>query len=209
MASARAVALTLTAAGLAGVLASCTSTANISDVYTALDANGDRKRTTFYTDSTSLHCVVEAGIGRPDATIDVLVRQLQGYDLDTNNFYGTNRVTANIENLPAPATGVQKIDMSIAPLPPDGTDASTSGNNDIPFQAGHFACEAYLDGQLQQTAIFNVDFPPCPTSFITPGSACYGYYRATAVCKRYGDSSNDPKGTLCHCTKDMGWACDP
>lgn len=205
MAFARAVALTLTTAGLAAVLASC-STANISDVYTADDADGNYKRTTFYTDSNEVHCVIEAGIGRTDATIDVLVRQLQGYDYLKNVFFTTNRVIANIEAQPQPADGIQKIDMQLDPLPPDGSSTSTTG--DIPFPIGHFQCEAYLDGDLQRTAVFNINFPPaCPDSFITPSSICFGFYPLSQVCKRYGNTS-DPNQGNCTCTADQGWMCD-
>ena len=67
---------------VASALPACTSTANISDVYMALDGDGNRKRNIFYTDTQSIHCVVEAGIGRDGATVEVLIRQVQRFDLD-------------------------------------------------------------------------------------------------------------------------------
>ena len=206
MALARATALTLTAGGLAAVLASCTSTANISDLYTATDATGDHKRTTFYTDSVEVHCIAEAGIGRPDATIEIYVRQLQGYDYLNNNFFPTNRVYAYTQAQPTPGDGIQKVDVSIIPLPPSGNLADATG--DVPFEVGHFQCEAYLDGVLERTTVFNIDFPPtCPESYITRNSLCFGYYKLNQVCKLYGDSSDPGQGN-CTCTVDKGWSCD-
>lgn len=195
----------LTTAGLAAVLTSC-STANISDLYMSTDGSGDHKRTTFYTDSVEVNCIAEAGIGRKDATIEVIVRQLQGYDYLKNTFFATNRVYAYTQAQPAPADGIQKVDVSIIPLPPGGNLAAATG--DIPFEVGHFQCEAYLDGDLERTTVFNINFPPtCPESFITPTSLCFGYYPLNQVCKKYGDSS-DPNQGNCTCTVDKGWSCD-
>jgi hypothetical protein len=197
--------VTVAAAMLLGfvvaLVPACGSTANISDVYTALDANGDRKRDTFYTDSKEIHCVVEAGIGRRGVTILTLVRQLQAYDFVADRFFDTNRVTANVESAPEPQDGIQKEDTTLSPSAPDG-----SQDQGAPFLPGHFQCEAYLDGTLERTVTFNVDFPPCPSATILPMGICYGFYKANAVCPRYGLTSTDK--TTCRCDAAAGWACD-
>ncbi|MDB4944983.1 MAG: hypothetical protein JWP97_4517 [Labilithrix sp.] len=198
--AARILALTLSTVTLGGILASCTATANLSDIYTALDGNGDRQRDTFYTDSKEIHCVIEAGIGRRGVTIESLIRQLQGYDFSADRFFDTDRVAANVEVAPTPQDGVQKVDLVLSPSAPDGSAA-----DDAPFLPGHFICEAYLDGKLERSAVFNVVFPPCPASSILPTTVCYGFYKANTECPRYGLTSDDP--ARCVCDPVKGWQC--
>ena len=186
---------------LCGVVASCTTTARVSDVYMALDGSGDRKRTVFFTDSKEIHCIVEAGIGRRGVTLETIVRELQSYDFVADRFFPSDRVSANIESAPTPADGIQKTDLSLNPHAPDGSDAAGA-----PFSPGHFQCEAYLDGVLAQTAVFNVDFPPCPASAIRPATTCFGFYKQNAQCPRYGVTSRDP--AQCRCSSTKGWECD-
>ena len=182
-------------------LAACTSTARVSDVYMALDGEGDRKRTVFFTDSKEIHCVVEMGIGRRGVTIEALIRQLQGYDFVGDSFFPTDRVVANAENSPTPGDGIQKIDVVLTARAPDGSEADGQ-----PFPQGHFQCEAYLDGKLEDTTIFNIEFPDCPASLITPGTLCYGFYKQNLACPKYGLTSKDP--AKCRCSTAKGWECD-
>lgn len=186
---------------LCATLASCTSTARVSDVYMALDGNGDRKRSVFFTDSKEIHCVVEAGIGRKGVTIEAIVRELQSYDFVADKFFPSDRVAANVEAAPTPGDGIQKTDVVLKPHAPDGSDASGA-----PFPPGHFQCEAYLDGSLEQTAVFNIDFPECPTAAIRPATTCYGFYKKNTQCPRYGATSRDP--AQCRCSSTKGWECD-
>jgi hypothetical protein len=187
---------------LAGALTSCTSTARVTDIYMALDGNGDRKRNVFFTDSKELHCVIELGIGRPGTTVEAIVRQNQSYDFIADRFFDADRVLANVESAPKPQEGIQKLDLALKAKGPDGSDADGQ-----PFPPGRYQCEAYLDGHLEQVSIFNIDFPPCPTASIPPGSLCYGFYKKIDVCPKYGDTSRDP--ARCRCTFDKGWECDP
>lgn len=187
---------------LAGALSSCTATARITDVYMALDGNGDRRRNVFFTDSKEIHCVVEMGIGRPGTTVTAIVRQDQSYDFIADRFFEADRVLANAENGPTPQEGIQKVDVVLKPAAPDGADAPGS-----PYPPGRYQCEAYLDGQLQKVSIFNIDFPPCPTASILPGALCYGFYKKLDVCPKYGDTSRDP--AKCRCSALKGWECDP
>ena len=194
-------ALVVTSAVLLPTLASCTATARVSDVYMALDAAGDRRRSVFFTDTKEIHCVVEMGIGRKGATIETIVRELQAYDFVADRFFATDRVIANVEASPTPADGIQTLDVVLKPKAPDGSDT-----NDGPFLPGHFQCEAYLDGKLEQTAIFNVDFPDCPASTIQSGTLCFGFYKQNLECPRYGVTSRD--SAKCHCSTATGWVCD-
>jgi hypothetical protein len=200
LAPARIGALAVTSLLLLGSLASCTSTARINDVYMALDAEGDRRRSVFFTDSKEIHCVVEMGIGREGTTIESIVRQLQAYDFEADRFFETDRVAANTEAAPQAGTGLQKLDITLKPSGPNGEDATGE-----PFPPGRFQCEAYLDGKLEQVAIFNIDFPPCPQASIRPGSLCYGFYKKDLECPKYGVTSRDP--LACGCRIGTGWEC--
>ena len=182
-------------------LSSCATTARVSDVYMALDAEGSRRRNVFYTDTKEIHCVAEMGIGRPGVTVEAIVRQRQSYDFIAVRFFEADRVLANAENSPQPQEGLQKLDITLKPSGPDGEDATGS-----PFPPGRYQCEAYLDGHLEQVAIFNIDFPPCPTASIVPLSLCYGFYKKLDVCPRYGVTSRDP--AHCRCSEIAGWECD-
>jgi hypothetical protein len=190
----------ITSVMLIGTLVACTSTARISDVYTALDSNGDRKRSVFTTDSKEIHCVVEMGIGRTGATVNAFIRQLQAYDFETDKFIEVDRGQAEAENSPSPQDGIQKLDVSLKPSAPDGSDGSG-----LPFPPGRFSCEASLDGELEKSAIFNIDFPPCPDTLIIPATICFGFYKAKQQCPRYGNTSME--SASCTCDALAGWVC--
>lgn len=197
----RTAALVIPSLLVAGALSSCTATARINDVYMALDAEGDRKRSVFFTDTKEIHCVVEMGIGRDGTTIEGIIRQLQSYDFEADRFFDADRVAANIEAAPKRAVGIQNLDIALTPRGPDGEDVQ-----DAPFPPGRFQCEVYLDGELQQVAIFNIDFPDCPQAAIKPKSPCYGFYRKDLQCPKYGITSRDPLS--CTCRVLDGWECE-
>ena len=185
---------------LLGTLVACTTTARITDTYMALDGAGDRKRNSFFTDTKEIHCVVEMGIGRAGVTVSAYVRQLQAYDFAADKFFEVDRGEAEAENSPSPGEGIQKLDVTLKPAGPDG-----SAVDGAPFPPGRFQCEASLDGELQKTSIFNIDFPPCPDVMILPGTQCFGFYKNNTVCPRFGASSRD--ATVCSCSITKGWEC--
>lgn len=200
LAPARIGALAVTSFLLLASVASCTSTARVVDVYMALDGQGDRKRNIFFTDTKEIHCVVELGIGRTGSTVETIVRQLQAYDFEADRFFETDRVVANAEAAPQPSQGLQKLDITLKPAGPNGEDASGE-----PYPPGRFQCESYLDGALEQVAIFNIDFPPCPQASIRAATLCYGFYKKDLQCPKYGVTSRDP--LTCTCRVLDGWEC--
>ena len=181
---------------LAVVATSCSQTANVTDVYTALDGDGARKRNEFFTDTKEIHCIAEAGIGRPGVTIEGLIRQTQRYDFEQSQLVEADRVVANVETSPEPGQTLQKIDLVLEKPGQQG--------DEVPYVPGRFVCEVRLDGELAGTATFNVLFPDCPTSAIAPGSFCLGFYEPNRQCPRFGATSNE-EGT-CSCTL-TGWDC--
>lgn len=181
----------------------CTQTANVSDVFMALDGEGDRKRLEFFTDTSEIHCVTQIGVGRPGVTLEVLIRQIQGYDAEANRFFDTDRVFAYVEVTPSPADGAQLVDFPLTPL-----NAAGEPDDEAPFPAGRFQCEVRLDGKLEGVALYNIRFPPCPTSALAgrPDKAvCQGFYEVGRECPAYGLESRDPD--RCRCTNAGLWDC--
>ena len=189
-----------TALTVLGVSTSCARTVNVSDLYTALDGDGNRKRNVFYTDSTEIHCIAEVGAGRSDATIEVVMRRIQTFDFQQGRFVDSDAISAPSEFVPSAGDGVQKFDAQLAQ-----TDAQGNPTEGGPFVAGRYVCEARLDGDLVKTVTFNVDFPPCPDGFIAASSVCFGFYTAGTRCPKNGLLSSDP--AQCTCDPVTGWGC--
>jgi hypothetical protein len=176
----------------------CTSTARISDVYMSLDSDGARRRSEFYTDSKEINCVAEYGVGRDDVTIEMLIRYVQ--DFDGRDFRNINTVTNSLETHPQRTKDVPgKISLAIVPIDEKGQE-----QKDLPIPAGRAQCEVYLDGSLEKTVVYNVKFPPCPTTFIKAGAVCRGFYALGTNCPAAG-ASGDPTPT-CSC-EETGWKC--
>src|SRR5437868_14056186 len=93
----------------------CSKTANVTEVFTALDSAGFRKRNEFFTDTKEIHCVVKAGVGRPGVTLEAFVRQLQAYDFPTNKYVPVNRVLAYAEEQLQAGNGQQNVDVGLSP----------------------------------------------------------------------------------------------
>ncbi len=181
----------------------CTATANVHDVYMALDGNGDRKRNVFYTDSTGVYCVAEVGIGRQGVTIETTLTQLQHYDFVTNQFVDAVRGAAYQEQTPSPNDGIQKLAVKFTPEAPDSDAGTPSG--DVPYPPGRYVCEVKLDGEVAGRAIFNIIFPPCPFTLLKPGGQCFGFYPGGQNCPLYGLEATEP--AKCVCDPLKGWQC--
>jgi len=184
---------------LLGVLTSCSATARVLDVYTALDGQGDRKRQVFFTDSTELHCVVEAAFSRRGATMVIWFRQLQAYDRSNGKFFDTDRVIGRSEFAPGTGEGRQFFDTRLVSLGPDGQPA-----DDAPLEPGRYQCEVLLEGKLEDEAVFNIIFPDCPDAEIVDKSACFGFFEEGRECPRYGLTSGDR--AKCNC-RGLLWEC--
>lgn len=185
------------------LLVACSTTARISDVYTALDEDGFRRRDVFFTDTNEIHCIAEAGIGRPDVTIEGVIHQIRAYDFANNKFFETDRYLGYAELQPKKAegnaSGPTKIDLRLERVGPDGKP-----KDDAPYVAGSYVCEISLDGEQQGRAAFNIDFPPCPTAIIPNGTRCFGFYPNATECPKFGEKSADP--AKCKC-QETGWEC--
>lgn len=196
--------------------ASC-STANIVDVYTAIDAGGVRRRSLFFTDTRTIHCIVEAGVSRRGSTLEILIRQIERLDPVTSALVPADRVHKRQEY--ATATGGE-LELFSAQLEPNedraaagaadaGADGGAGDGNDgpseVPNEPGVYQCEAYIDGKRHGgTASFRVEFADCPPAEIVTGMFCRGFYQQGRECKRFGESSSEP--AVCACRGNF-WEC--
>jgi hypothetical protein len=194
----------VSAVGVAVLVASatpaCTATANVTEVYTSLDSDGARRRNEFYTDTKDIHCIAEAGIGRDGVTIEGFIRQRQVYDFRQDRFVDVDRVLAYSEAGAQKSEGPFKFSLKLAKRDPSGAELEGA-----PYPAGRYECEILLDGRREGTAIFNVQFPPCPPAVILQGQTCYGFYKQNDLCPAAGESGD--KEPTCSCDEKVGWRC--
>jgi hypothetical protein len=185
------------------LLPSCSQTANVTEVWMALDSDGSRRRNEFFTDTKEIHCVSKAGIGREGVTVEAFIRSIQLYDFGTNRFEPLDAIVAYAEFKADRSQQPATFDLELTARDPRKGEGASS-DEDVPFFPGRYQCEILLDGELEGTAIFNIGFPPCPPAFIVPGSECFGFYRENDLCPAYGASAApEPK---CSCTL-QGWQC--
>lgn len=182
------------------MLPACSQTANITEVWMALDEEGHRRRNEFFTDSKEIHCVATAGIGREGVTVEGFIRQQQAYDFATNAYVPIDRILAYTEFSPDRSEEPVTIDLQLT------TEAGEGGGEDPPFVAGRYQCEILLDGALEGTAVFNIEFPPCPPAAIIAGTRCFGFYRENDECPAFG-ATGAPTPT-CRCSQAEGWRCN-
>ncbi len=183
----------------------CSTTANINEVYTALDSDGARRRSTFFTDTQEIHCIAEGGFGRQDVTVEGFIHQVVAYDFQANKLFGTDRYLGFADIHPQvnrDQKGPTRIDLNLGRVDKNGKESDSA-----PFVPGSYECQIALDGTIVKTARFNVDFPTCPPAFIIPNGPCFGFFTNKTECPKYGLLS-DPK-LSCRCTADKGWDCDP
>lgn len=190
---------------LAGsVLPSCADTANVSDVWVSIDENGARRRKVFYTDSASVTCIAQVGVGREDVTFEMLMRRVAEAPPGTDDFEATNKVILANEFHPDPTPGgPTTIALTLTPTRVD-EEGRLQEDTEAPFTPGSYVCEVYIDGKKAKQAAFNIDYAPCPTIVIQQGLPCAGFYMTGKECPASG-ASGDPEPT-CACT-DRGWEC--
>jgi hypothetical protein len=185
---------------VASIAPACSSTANISDVWTALEGDGARRRNVFFTDTKEIHCLVEMGIGRDDVTFELIIRARQVYNPATRGFDNLNFVALYHEERPPRTDGTPRVvSTQLVPVGADGQPAE-----DAPYPAGRYECEAYIDGVLQGSAVFNVGFPPCPPAAIPNNARCGGFYEEGKDCPAFGDTGD--QDLRCRCVGGV-WQC--
>jgi hypothetical protein len=199
---------------LVPLTSACSQTANVDDLFMSLDADGSRRRTDFFTDTVSINCIAQMASSRADVTLEVLIRQTARFDFDQQQSLSANRVLAASELAPGVTNGA-----TLEAVPLEKVDAQGKPSDALPYPAGSYTCEAYLDGQKQKTVNFDVQFPPCPDATILSGQPCKGFYRIDDKCPEFGASSTE--NVHCTCTANNlpidpqmnptggNWVCEP
>jgi hypothetical protein len=198
------VPIALTALVVLSSAPACSNTAGVSEVYMSLDGDGSRRRDTFFTDSTEIHCIAKAMFGRPDVTVRGTFHRKKQYDFKKDTFVDVDAYSGGIDLHPNRTSGQKEptvLDFSFARV-----DSSGTPSDKIPYLAGHYTCEIELDGEIAKSADFDIIFPECPLSQLTTGSTCLGYFRAGDQCPKNG-LKGDPNPT-CECDDKTGaWKC--
>ena len=171
------------------LLGGCKSV-GIKDTYAALDAQGERKRSVFHTDTPAIYCVMEMASGVEDVTVVARLRANALYDRLTGDRVRVGTIVGAEEQ--APGIG-EDIAISFLIKKPMGFDF---------YPAGDFSCEFLIDGELEATVDFEVRFPSCPFAPIETGTSCAGLVLLESECP-------GPIGDTCVCTGDeASWQCE-
>lgn len=193
------------AAGVVSSLTACPiATAGVFDAYMSID--GTRRQNTFFTDTKNIACTVDVrGAENRPITTEILIRQEQVLNLQ--------RAAQNV-NVVLTYTDFSGVGKQTVALKPDADGGTSGGEKPVPFPAGRFRCEVYLDGKLVETLPFNVDFAPCPPQLIQAGAVCGGFYEGGRSCPRGGAGvigANLPETNIgrCTCSGESGavWVC--
>jgi hypothetical protein len=175
----------------------------IRSVYMALDGQGDRRRNSFFTDTTNIFCDADYAANRRDTTFNALIR----YVVDANGA-PVDVVMAIGELAPGISHGVMSLTWP-RPMDPMGGVQ--------PFPKGKYRCEYYVDGidpktgvsskmrVIQGTADFTVEYINCPVAGAVAGTKCAGYVAP-------GSGSNGCLNALnmkqaCNCDGTGFWVC--
>ena len=170
----------------------------------ALDEDGSRRRGVFFTDTTNIFCVAQVGVGRPDVTLEILIRQVASAPIGTDAFESVNAVVAANEFHPElTKERPTLVAMSLVPTSLD-EEGRVVEDTQAPFNAGSYKCEVYLDGEKVKSVDFNVDYPSCPTTVIHQGTPCLGYYTLNKECPASGLTGDQDLTCICEAS---GWNC--
>jgi hypothetical protein len=170
-------------------------TAGVAHAFMALDSEGGRQRTTFFTDTNQIWCDVQYSSGRTDLTIDVQIRATSLWNDQLQTLVPVDEVIANGEVAGQVGmelvTGFQwtQVDATGSPAP--------AGM--VPYPVGNFVCDVSLDGQPEASLPFAIEYPACPVAPAATGAPCAGWVKSGSACP-------DAFGNMCVCQED-GWLC--
>jgi hypothetical protein len=181
---------------LASALIGC-NTAGFKRVFMSLDEQGSRKRTTFYTDTSTIYCVGELVSGRADVTVQSTIRAKTLYDPVSNAMLPAPGIGWLGEAAPGKTEGT----FVSFELVKSGTGAGHASEKG-PYSVGNYSCELAIDGQFEDAVEFAIAFPSCPMLPPVPGQLCAGWVRERSRCEGAGARS-------CTCDGTSGaWQCD-
>jgi hypothetical protein len=185
------------------------ATAGVQTAFMALDTQGDRQRTEFYTDTQAIFCDVQYSSGRTDLTIDTTIRSTQLWSNTLQALVPLSSVQAVGETAGQQGVGsIASFQWQLSPPSDDaGIDEDAEGAGGVgggvtqqpPYPVGDFVCDIMLDGQLAASVPFTIRFPTCPVAPAVGGVTCAGWVQEGSHCP-------DSVGTTCTCTSGS-WQC--
>jgi hypothetical protein len=171
-------------------LASCGSGPSVT-AYMSIDT-GERKRTTFYTDSENINCIAEFTGAKDGLTVFATVRQTGTVDGKGES------IVFQIGELPADKN-TKSLVFSLAHA---GNPNIVSPDDADPWPPGTFECEIAVDGVQKATAPFTIAIPKCPVYPAAQGYRCQGFYPTGSQCP------SADANVSCTCSGDSGtWVC--
>ena len=181
---------------LASALASC-RTAGLKRVYMSLDERGDRKRSTFFTDTAAIYCVGELVSGRSDVTVESRITAKTLYDPSSDAMVPAPGIGWLGEYAPGKTEGTY-VSFLLAKGAGEGSSSAEPG----PYPVGTFTCELAIDGEREDSVDFDIAFPACPVLPPVTGQLCRGWIRAGSRCQGAAEQS-------CLCEEASGaWQCE-
>jgi hypothetical protein len=184
------------AAWLCSTLASC-RTAGLKRVFMSLDQQGNRKRSTFFTDTASIFCVGELVSGRADVTVESKIKAKTLYDPSSDTMVPAPGIAWLGESAPGKTEGAF-VSFELAKVS-DGAGGSSQRSL---YPVGTFTCEIAIDGEREDSVDFDIAFPPCPVLPPIAGQLCHGWVRAGSRCQGAG-------AIPCTCDGASGaWQCE-
>lgn len=162
----------------------------------ALDERGDRKRTTFFTDTTAIFCDGELVSGRADVTVGSSIRAKTIYDPSSDSLVPAHGTPWIGETAPGKTTDTI-VSFRLLKVP-----GGVAGANDdaLPYPVGTYNCELSIDGEVEESLDFAIEFPTCPILAPVSGQPCTGWVRLGSLCA-------GTAGLDCVCAPSGVWRC--
>jgi hypothetical protein len=176
-------------------------TAGLKQAYTALDSEGNRKRSTFFTDSQSIYCIGELVSARADVTLSGVIRSTRRYDA-AGQLVPVEDVYTSDELAPGKTKDtIAAFTMNKVPVAENST--SSVSPDALPFPAGDYVCDLSIDGEHEETVSFSIVYPDCPTVPAAPTIPCRGWVKQGSQCPA------ETPNTTCTCASSGLWECSP
>ena len=144
----------------------------------SLDDQGNRKRTTFFTDTEAIHCVGELVSGRADVTVQATIKARTLYDPSLDDTVPAQGIAWMAESAPGKTAGAF---VSFA-LGKGTAGGGETGSEPAPYPVGTFTCELAIDGEREDSVDFAIAFPACPVLPPVTGQLCRGWVRVGSRC---------------------------
>lgn len=175
---------------LSAPLLSC-NTAAVKKSYMALDAEGNRKRSVFFTDTENIYCIGELAVGRKDLSVEATLRSTALALPTTGELVPIASVVAVKDVSPASTGSDVKVSFQLLKVE----------DPKAPWLAGKFVCDLAIDGEVETSTPFEIRYPDCPFQPPSDGEVCAGFFLPDNVCPGAISAQS------CTCSQSGAWKC--